>query len=344
MMRYHSFSIYSFFVIIMCSVLLPYTSFANEVSPSTHIAITANNKINQTFKHLLSEHQIVAIGDIHGSAAPTELLIKALSDREIFESVDVIVTEFGNSHYQPELDDYLLNPNTKVSLQELEPLWQDSIYFMAWQYRHYRHFVQKLRLLNASSNHKVRIALAEPEFKWEGLSKEQWQSLTKTRIVNYEKTVKQIAEQNDKAILLFGAMHTLKQPVSLKRGEALNEFVPFTSKLKDLNIATIWTHFSTSTIPDISTPTLVLLNERSELNSPLSSVSARFADGTNQKLSDVADAYYYPGPLDRHAPVPSHIKQNSQWHHEMNRRAAIVDERVSAQIAKQLAEWQAETN
>ena len=344
MMRYHSFSIYSLFVIVMCSVLLPYTSFANEVSPSTHIAITANNKINQTFKHLLSEHKIVAISDIHGSAAPTELLIKALSDREIFESVDVIVTEFGNSHYQPELDDYLLNPNTKVSLQELEPLWQDSIYFMAWQYKHYRHFVQKLRLLNASSNHKVRIALAEPEFKWEGLSKEQWQSLTKTRIVNYEKTVKQIAEQNDKAILLFGAMHTLKQPVSLKRGEALNEFVPFTSKLKDLNIATIWTHFSTSTIPDISTPTLVLLNERSELNSPLSSVSARFADDTLQKLSDVADAYYYPGPLNRHAPVPSHIKQNSQWHHEMNRRAAIVDERVSAQIAKQLAEWQAKTD
>jgi len=28
----------------------------------------------------------------------------------------------------------------------------------------------------------------------------------------------------------------------------------------------------------------------------------------------------------------------------MNRRAAIVDERVSAQIAKQLAEWQAETD
>ena len=84
----------------MCSVLLPYTSFANEVSPSTHIANSGNNKVNQTFKHLLSEHQIVAIGDIHGSAAPTELLINALSDRDIFESVDVIVTEFGNSHYQ----------------------------------------------------------------------------------------------------------------------------------------------------------------------------------------------------------------------------------------------------
>ena len=162
--------------------------------------------------------------------------------------------------------------------------------------------------------------------------------------MNYEKTVKQVAEQNDKAILLFGAMHTLKQPVSLKRGEAINEFVPFTSKLKDLNIATVWTHFSTSTIPDISPPTLVLLNEKSELNSPLSSVSARFADGTNQKLSDVADAYYYPGPLDRHAPVPLRIKRDSQWHHEMNRRAAIVDERVSAQIAKQLAEWQAKTD
>ena len=28
----------------------------------------------------------------------------------------------------------------------------------------------------------------------------------------------------------------------------------------------------------------------------------------------------------------------------MNRRAAIVDKRVSAQIAKQLAEWQAKTD
>ena len=132
MMRYHSFSIYSFFVIALSSVMLPYTSLAKQVSPLTHIATTANNKINQTFKHLLSEHQIVAIGDIHGSAAPTELLINALSDRDIFESVDVIVTEFGNSHYQPELDDYLLNPNTKVSLQELEPLWQDSIYSVSY--------------------------------------------------------------------------------------------------------------------------------------------------------------------------------------------------------------------
>lgn len=60
----------------------------------------------------------------------------------------------------------------------------------------------------------MRIALAEPEFKWEWLGKEQWHTLTKTRIVNYEKTVKQVAEQNDKAILLFGAMHTLKQPVA----------------------------------------------------------------------------------------------------------------------------------
>ena len=88
----------------------------------------------------------MAIGDIHGSAAPTELLINALSDRDIFERVDVIVTEFGNSHYQPELDDYLLNPNTKVSLQELEPLWQDSIYFMAWQYKHYRHFCAETKV------------------------------------------------------------------------------------------------------------------------------------------------------------------------------------------------------
>ncbi len=343
-MRYHSFFNYSFFIIVMCSVMLPYTSLAKQKSSSTHITNSGKNEVNQTFKHLLSKHQIVAIGDIHGSAAPTELLINALSDRDIFESVDVIVTEFGNSHYQAELDDFLLNPNTKVSLQELEPLWQDSIYFMAWQYEHYRHFVQTLRRLNASSNHKVCIALAEPQFKWEGLSKEQWHSLTKTRIVNYERTVKQVAEQNDKAILLFGAMHTLKQPVSLKRGEALNEFVPFISKLNDLNIATIWTHFAASTIPDIPSPTLVLLNEKRELNSPLSSVSARFADGTNQKLSDVADAYYYPGPLNRHAPVPSHIKQNSQWHHEMNRRAEIVDERVSTQIAKQLAEWQAKTD
>ncbi|SVE28893.1 uncharacterized protein METZ01_LOCUS481747, partial [marine metagenome] len=55
MMRYHSFSIYSLFAIVMCSVFLPYTSFANEVSSSTPIANTGNYEVNQTFKHLLSE-------------------------------------------------------------------------------------------------------------------------------------------------------------------------------------------------------------------------------------------------------------------------------------------------
>ncbi|WP_412723164.1 hypothetical protein [Alteromonas sp. D210916BOD_24] len=328
----------------MCAVILPCTLLAKKSSALTQTAGTEQSTINQTFKHLLSENQVVAIGDIHGSSAPTELLINVLSDSDIFESIDVIVTEFGNSHYQTELDDFLLNPNTTVSLQDLEPLWQDSIYFMAWQYEHYRHFVQTLKLLNASSNHTVRIVLAEPEFSWEGLTREQWRALTKTRIASYEHTVKQVAENNDKAILLFGAMHTLKQPVTLKRGEAFAEFVPFITNLNELNIATIWTHFSTSTIPDISPQTLVLLNEKSDLDTPFSHLSARFSGDDNQKLSDVADAYYYPGPLDRHAPAPSHITQDSQWHDEMKRRAAIVDERVSSQIAKQLAEWLAETN
>ncbi len=343
-MRFNSFSSNSFFVSVMCAVILPCTLFVKQSAALTQTADTEHCNVNETFKHLLSENQIVAIGDIHGSSAPTELLIGVLSDSDIFESIDVVVTEFGNSHYQSKLDDYLLNPNTTVSLRDLEPLWQDSIYFMAWQYEHYRDFVQTLKLLNTSSNHTVRIVLAEPVFSWEGLTREQWRALTQTRIASYEHTVKQVAENNDKAILLFGAMHTLKQPVTLKRGEAFAKFVPFVSNLNDLNIATIWTHFSTSTIPEMSSPALVLLNVKSDLDTPFSHVSARFSGGDSQKLSDVADAYYYPGPLDRQAPAPSHIKQDSRWHDEMKRRAVIVDERVSSQIAKQLTEWLAETD
>lgn len=41
----------------------------------------------------------MVIGDIYGFVVLIEFLINVLFDCDIFESVDVIVIEFGNSYY-----------------------------------------------------------------------------------------------------------------------------------------------------------------------------------------------------------------------------------------------------
>ncbi len=314
--------------ILTLTSTLTYTVFAH-----------ASSDFSTSFNTLLLNYQMVAIGDIHGSSAPTELLIDVLSDDNIFKKIDVIVTEFGNSQYQAQLDDYLLNVNTKTSLEDIEPLWQDSIYFMAWQYQHYRDFVSTLQSLNATSTHKIRIVLAEPAFSWETLTNDKWERLTKTRIENYKQTVKKVASENKKAVLLFGAMHTLKQPVNLKRDDHLSVFTPFVSSLSSIRIATIWTHFSDNAVNELSAPSLTLLDDTSELNKPLSDISPRFA-GPLQKLSDVANAYYYSGPLNRHAPIATYVTKNKEWRNVMRERSALVNSRVANQIKALLAKFE----
>ncbi len=92
------------------------SSVAQELTPSNPI-----DAINDAF----SSHQLVMLGDIHGSVQDQRLLLDLIGSRRFSRLASAIVLEGANAQYQTLVDSYLSGDN--VSVEELEPVWRNGL-------------------------------------------------------------------------------------------------------------------------------------------------------------------------------------------------------------------------
>ncbi|QJR80951.1 hypothetical protein CA267_009255 [Alteromonas pelagimontana] len=279
----------------------------------------------------LPEHQLLVIGDVHGSAMPMELLLRLIEDEANARKYDDIVVEFGNQKYQSLADDYLLHGKS-IDLATLRPIWRDTLYFMAWQYAQYENLFLRLRELNQQRQHKIRMVLAEPEFEWKGLTKAQWEDLTETREKGYAEIIEQeVLAQEHTAILMFGAFHTVKQDITIAGYDK-----PFTSLVANLihrsevDAVVLWPHLAPTALPeDVIGNGFINLKNSLLGEVPLRQLTSRLVSA--ETLEQLADYYVYSGPEDNAAKIAPAANADSAWHDEVWRRSKILGGRVEQQ-------------
>lgn len=294
--------------------------------------------VNPAFSRALQTHQLLALGDVHGSTEVVGQLQAFLEDESHWRQVDDIVVEFGNARYQELADRYLLGDES-IPLQQLRPIWRDTLYFMAWQYAAYEELVVQLQQWNRVREHRVRLVLAEPAFDWGALGAGDWQQLVDRRELGYLQAVEQqVIKPRRRAILLFGAFHTMETLVRLNgRGEPFESLVALLEKRHPGSVYTVWPRMSGDGVKSAgeiqgAAPYLVPLASTGLGARPINRLTRRIAEEGAPTLAQVADAYLYLSTTDRNAPVSDAALADNAWHAEMRRRAGLVDTRASQQI------------
>ena len=302
----------------------------------------ANYDYDSQLNKALHANKLVAIGDVHGSEHVVTRLIKYLDEPSNWQQLDDLVVEFGNARYQDLADQYLLSKQN-ISIDDVRHIWRDTLYFMAWQYDIYEQLVLKLKQLNSTREHKVRLVLAEPAMNWQTLSKEDWQKLERSRETGYLEAINQhVFAKQRRAILLFGAFHTFKQPVVIStQASPFNSVITLLEQQKPGSTYTVWPAMKNDGIASsYPADSLIPLSVNSSLNKPLASMSKRFATSNSISLADVVDAYYVLKNTDRNAPLSDAALNDLAWHKELKRRAEIV----SPRSAKQIHSWLSQHN
>ncbi|MCU4675040.1 hypothetical protein N7931_05275 [Catenovulum sp. 2E275] len=307
----------------------------------SQISFAQNNTLalQQQAAETLSTGKILALGDVHGSEFIVNHLIQLLENPQVWNQLDNLVVEAGNSQYQQLADDYFVKGIAHPKAQ-IRQIWRNTLYFMAWQYQVYEDLFDKLHELNQKRTHKVRLVLAEPAFNWQTISPEQWQALTKSREQTYTDIIEaEVIHKNQTAILLFGTFHLIKKPVCISNKADMFDSVVSRLEQKYPNKTQVWWPYLKADQllqPQPVQPKLFDLKHAQFGALPIAKLSPRFCASNTNLFNQLADFYIYLGDDKRNANISHTALTDKNWHAQMAKRAKIVDKRTQQQIVNWL--------
>lgn len=118
-----------------------------------------------------ADHQVVAIGEYHGSAAEHEFLRELLANPRFIGLVDDVAVEFGSARHQTTIDRFVRGES--VSEAELSRVWADTTQQSGvWDDPVYRQFFEAVRTVNAGGRDDggVRVLLGDPPIAWDAIT------------------------------------------------------------------------------------------------------------------------------------------------------------------------------
>ena len=114
------------------------------------------------------EHQVVAIGEIHGSRVIHAFLQDLLGDPRLVGVMNDVAVEFGSARHQATIDRYVRGE--AVPEAELELVWTDTTQSSGvWNSPIYREIFERIRGLNANRRaaDRIRVLLGDPPIDWD---------------------------------------------------------------------------------------------------------------------------------------------------------------------------------
>lgn len=114
-----------------------------------------------------ASHSVVAIGEIHGSAAEHAFLEALLEDPRAPAFIDDVVVEFGNARYQDVMDRYVAGE--PVPEATLRKVWTETTQTSGvWNQPVYRAFFEVVWRVNAQlpARDRFRVLLGDPPIDW----------------------------------------------------------------------------------------------------------------------------------------------------------------------------------
>jgi hypothetical protein len=161
---------------------------------------------------LFHSHDIVMLGEVHGSEQEYEWLCKLVKAPEFADHVDDIVVEFGNARYQKTVDRYVAGED--VPFDEVQQAWRNMVADTEPVSPVYGWLYKAAREANMQRQGKpgIRLLMGSPPGDWSKIKnsadlapyeaeREQW----------YAQVVKtEVLAKHRHALLIMGAGHFLR--------------------------------------------------------------------------------------------------------------------------------------
>lgn len=316
-------------------VYLPHSAQVDLQPQQVGLVVLAAQPAEKRIMQAFDEHNFVALGDYHWNEAFIRYAITLISTPEFSEKVQHIVVEFGNAKYQSVLNDYLAGKD--VEEEKLHEVLRGSIYFLAWMPAVYMDFFKAVRVRNAelADNKKIIVHLAEAPFDWPLSNTKKWKYAAENKTDYFYKIAAQRFNNNEKALLIFGAFHLVTAPQKYINVAQAN-VLPLATRLElryPGSTYLIWPMTEpevVKTFADIIPPALV--DVRSEPMKGLRFIDllpkARFKlnemGDMHAQVGDFFDAFLYVGDNQRSSIFPRAVMSDRVWVAEMQRRVDMI--------------------
>ncbi|WP_420385805.1 hypothetical protein [Roseivirga sp.] len=172
-------------------------------------------------------YEIVAIGESHALKEQYDFLNSLLDSRGFQMGVKNIVVEFGNSLYQPILDDYIAGK--PVTDSELQKVWMNTTQSPVdpWSSSVYSEFIAHVRAINQGldTDDQIRLIAADPPIDWSKVhDRESYRAFSNRNAVFASIVVEEVLKKGEKALIIAGGAHLSKlfQPSPMSRTPSIN--------------------------------------------------------------------------------------------------------------------------
>jgi hypothetical protein len=314
--------------------------------------MTKSSDAIQYIWHTLKNYPIVCLGEGRHQAKNTHDFFKdMLNNKEIQNTLDVIIVEFANSRYQAILDDYILGKD--IPYKELCKVWRNTTQSPRgpWDSPLYFEFLKFVREINQSlaEDRKIRVLGGDPPIDWEEIkcSDDRLEFLSIRNIVPSDLAIEQAFKLNKKVLILFGGGHLSKayngpkgnrnrysityyiqlkypgsvkaidflRPEDLKIGERISE-------LKRGMIVETENHWIGEISAELLFPGIIQIKYDEKTGKKLTEKATIFK---GYLVKDIYDALIYIGPSSEWEFIPASPEslQDKEYQAELNRRRMI---------------------
>ena len=153
------------------------------------------------------------LGETHGNKQEYDWLHSLVGNREFAARIDDIVMEFGNSLYQPLVDQYVSGEN--IPLEEIQGAWRDTVSSsLGAPSPVYESLYKAVRESNIKRHgqHQIRVLCGDPNIDWKKIKTgaDVWPYLS-SRDQFYTQVVRtQVLDKHHRALLIMGGFHFLR--------------------------------------------------------------------------------------------------------------------------------------
>ncbi|MCM5703930.1 hypothetical protein [Larsenimonas salina] len=165
---------------------------------------------------------LVGVGEMHWCPEVLEQMFALIEAPAVQAHTQTVVVEFGSERHQGMLDRYLAGE--ALSDTALSLICEDTLHGVLWSPWVYQQFFEHVRRVNQTlpPSKRWRVLLAEAAFDWQTATETRWQAAMDERDARYADCVtRHVLARDDKALLIFGAMHLIKSTLPDARAPSM---------------------------------------------------------------------------------------------------------------------------
>jgi hypothetical protein len=281
-------------------------------------------------------YEIVGMDAAHGNKDLDDFIFHLVRNPTFPTKVNDIVVECGNSLYQPILDRYIAGED--VPLSEVRQAWRNTTQLMCSVSGFYEELFPLIRRINQtlSPERKLRVLAGDPPLDWSKVNDRSEVMLD--RDASAASVIKkEVLSKHRKALMLFGTLHLFHSnnsaPIGLESAvQRYEKDYPGVT----LVIADQIVFYDSTDLAKHNKDELEARMASWTVPSIVQNIEGTWlADVDGTYFSKMVDAYLYLGPSELllAEPRPAEIFSNKEYMAELQRRAAIIGDEMTAEQA-----------